>query len=84
MEGMRYMKELIYLIWIIFSLSQCSGIAVEHPVLERQSGMRYYLNVLGLKQSAYWTANFCFDIACFAVQAALMVVLIYPLQLKAF
>ena len=34
-EAIRYMKEIIYLIWIIFSLSQCSGIAVENPVMER-------------------------------------------------
>jgi hypothetical protein len=35
MEGIRYMKEMIYLMWIIFSLAQCSGVAVENPVLER-------------------------------------------------
>ena len=35
-EAIRYMKEIIYLIWIVFSLAQCSGIAVEHPVLERE------------------------------------------------
>jgi hypothetical protein len=47
-EGIRYMKEIIYLIWIIFSLAQCSGIAVENPVLEREIKIRYYLNVLGI------------------------------------
>lgn len=47
-EGMRYIKEVIFMIWIIFSLAQCSGIAVEHPVLERQTKIRYYLNVLGV------------------------------------
>lgn len=35
MEGVRYIKESIYLMWIIFSLAQCSGVAVENPVLER-------------------------------------------------
>jgi hypothetical protein len=48
MEGIRYMKEMIYLMWIIFSLAQCSGVAVENPVLERQNKIRYYLNVLGI------------------------------------
>lgn len=48
MEGIRYMKEIIYLIWIVFSLAQCSGIAIENPVLERETSIRYYLNVLGL------------------------------------
>jgi hypothetical protein len=47
-EGLRYMKEIIYLTWIIFSLAQCSGIAVEHAVLERETKIRYYLNVLSL------------------------------------
>lgn len=47
-EAIRYMKEIIYLIWIIFSLAMCSGVAVENPVLERQTKIRYYLNVLGL------------------------------------
>lgn len=47
-EGIRYMKEMIYLMWIIFSLAQCSGVAVENPVLERQNKIRYYLNVLGM------------------------------------
>ena len=83
-EGVRYLKEIIYLIWIIFSMAQCSGIAVEHPVLERESKIRFQLNVMGLSQAAYWCANFLFDIACFAIQASLMVVLVYPLNLRAF
>jgi hypothetical protein len=66
-EGIRYMKEIIYMMWIIFSFAQCSGIAIEHPVHERQTKLRYYLNVLGLSQLAYWTANFVFDLACFAI-----------------
>ena len=48
-EGIRYMKEIIYLVWIIFSLAQCSGIAIENPVMERASKIRYLLNVLGLR-----------------------------------
>lgn len=47
-EGIRYMKEIIYLMWMVFSLAQCSGIAIESPVLERETKIRYYLNVLGL------------------------------------
>ena len=65
-EEIRYMKEIIYLIWMIFSLSQCSGIAVENPVMERQAKIRYYLNVIGLGQAAYWIGNFAFDMICFA------------------
>jgi hypothetical protein len=66
-EGVRYMKEIIYLIWIVFSLAQCSGIAVENPVLERETKIRYYLNVLGLGQAAYWCANLVFDLICYFV-----------------
>ena len=84
MEGIRYMKEIIYLVWIVFSLAMCSGIAVEHPVMEREGGMRYYLNVLGVGQGAYWLGNFLFDIALFAFQAAIMVVLVYPLNLSSY
>lgn len=51
---------------MIFSLSQCSGIAVENPVMERQTKIRYYLNVIGLGQAAYWIGNFAFDMICFA------------------
>lgn len=47
-EGVRYLKEIIYLIWMVFSLALCSGIAIENPVLERETKIRYYLNVLGL------------------------------------
>lgn len=47
-EAIRYMKEIIYLIWMIFSIAQCSGIAIENPVLERELNIRYYLNVLGI------------------------------------
>ena len=84
MEGIRYMKEIIYLVWIIFSLAMCSGIAVEHPVMEREGGMRYYLNVLGVGQGAYWLGNFLFDILLFAFQAAVMVALVYPLNLGSY
>lgn len=64
-EGIRYMKEVIYLIWMVFSLAQCSGIAIENPVLERETKIRYYLNVLGMGQAAYWCGNFVFDLMCF-------------------
>jgi len=84
LEGMRYMKEIIYMIWIIFSLAQCSGIAVENPVLERETKIRYYLNVLGLSQTAYWCGNFAFDMMCYCMQAFLMIILVYPLRLRAF
>mmetsp|Transcript_3730 Transcript_3730/g.5633 ORF Transcript_3730/g.5633 Transcript_3730/m.5633 type:complete len:368 (-) Transcript_3730:1301-2404(-) len=83
-EGIRYMKEIIYLIWIVFSLSQCSGIAIEAPVMERESRIRYHLNVLGMGQVAYWAGNFTFDLLCFLFQAVLMVGLIYPLHLHTF
>jgi hypothetical protein len=83
-EGIRYMKEIIYLIWIVFSLAQCSGIAVENPVLERQTKIRYYLNVLGLGQAAYWFGNFVFDLICYYIQAFIMIVLVYPLKLRAY
>jgi len=84
MEGIRYMKEMIYLMWIIFSLAQCSGVAVENPVLERQNNIRYYLNVLGMGQLAYWSGNFVFDLICYYIQAAIMIGLVYPLKLMAF
>lgn len=83
-EAIRYMKEVIYLIWIVFSLAQCSGIAVEHPVLEREIQMRYYLNVIGIGQAAYWIGNFTFDIICYYFQASIMVGLVYPLKLPAY
>lgn len=83
-EAIRYMKEVIYLMWIVFSLSQCSGIAVEHPVLEREIQMRYYLNVIGIGQAAYWCGNFTFDIICYYIQAIIMVGLVYPLKLPAY
>ena len=83
-EGIRYMKEIIYMVWLIFSLAQCSGIAVENPVLERETRIRYYLNVLGMSHSAYWLGNFCFDLLLFAVQATIMITLVYPLNLKGY
>ena len=83
-EAIRYMKEIIYLIWIIFSLSMCSGVAVENPVLERQNKIRYYLNVLGLGQVAYWSGNFLFDMICYSIQASIMISLVYPLKLTAY
>jgi len=75
------MKEVIYLVWAIFSLAMCSGVAVETPVLERQTGLRQYLNIIGLNQKAYWLGNFLFDLILFAIQAVIMVYLIYPLKL---
>lgn len=83
-EGIRYMKEIIYLVWIIFSLAQCSGIAIENPVMERTSKIRYLLNVLGLRQSAYWLGNLLFDLGLFSLQAVLMVSLVYPLNLRSY
>lgn len=46
--------------------------------------MRYMLNVLGVNQLAYWSANFFFDLLCFYMQAGLMIVLVYPLKLRAY
>jgi hypothetical protein len=40
---------------------------VENPVLERETKIRYYLNVLGLGQAAYWCGNLVFDLICYFV-----------------
>ena len=46
--------------------------------------MRYYLNVIGIGQAAYWIGNFTFDIICYYFQASIMVGLVYPLKLPAY
>lgn len=53
-------------------------------MLEREIQMRYYLNVIGIGQAAYWCGNFVFDIICYYLQAAIMVSLVYPLRLPAY
>jgi hypothetical protein len=52
--------------------------------MEREIKIRYYLNVLGLGQAAYWCGNFVFDMICFAIQATIMIWLVYPLKLYGF
>mmetsp|Transcript_10517 Transcript_10517/g.17627 ORF Transcript_10517/g.17627 Transcript_10517/m.17627 type:complete len:443 (+) Transcript_10517:941-2269(+) len=46
--------------------------------------MRRHLAVLGLGQAAYWAGNFLFDALAFALQASLMVLLVFPLGLRGF
>jgi len=69
---------------MVFSIAQCSGIAIENPVMERELNIRYYLNVLGIGQMAYWCGNLIFDMIIFSIQASLMIVMVYPLKLYAF
>lgn len=79
-----YAAELVYFVWILLSLSLCAGMFVECPVQERHTRIRYYLNVLGLKQSIYWSSNLAFDLLIFLIQAFFMIALIYPLNLEAY
>lgn len=60
-EGIEYAGGMIYLVWIVLSLSLCSGMFVENPVQERFTKLRYYLGVLGLPQGIYWLGNLLFD-----------------------
>ncbi len=47
-EGVSYAGELAFFVWIMISISLCSGMFVENPVQERFTKIRYLLNVLGL------------------------------------
>jgi hypothetical protein len=47
-EGLSYAAELAYFVWIMLTLTFCSGMFVENPVQERLSKIRYLLNVIGL------------------------------------
>ncbi len=49
-EGVQYAAELAFFIWVMLSISLCSGMFVENPVQERFLKIRYLLNVIGLKQ----------------------------------
>ncbi len=46
-EGVSYAGELAFFVWVMISISLCSGMFVENPVLERFTKIRYLLNVLG-------------------------------------
>lgn len=66
-EKLKLAAEYLYATWIIISFSLCSGMFIEHPVLERFSKMRYYLNVIGLYQSAYWIGSLLFDFVIYGI-----------------
>eukprot|EP00347_Sterkiella_histriomuscorum_P015355 403357331 len=83
-EGFQYAIELVYSVWIVLSLSLCSGMFVEIPTQERLLKLRYYLNVIGVNQYAYWIANLIFDLLIISFWSVIMIVLVYPLKLKAF
>lgn len=83
-EGLQYAAEMVYFVWLLLSISLCSGIFVENPVQERLHRIRYYLNVLGLPQLTYWLGNIAFDYFIFLIQAAMMLILVQPLNLEAY
>lgn len=78
-EGMAYAIEFIYSIWIILSLALCSGMFVENPVVERFAKLRYYLNVIGVNQYAYWISNMIFDVLIISFWSIIMIGLVFPL-----
>ena len=59
---MQYFSEMIYFVWIMLSLSLCSGMFVETPVHERSTNIRYYLTVLKLPSLLYWLSSLVFDL----------------------
>lgn len=83
-EGIMYAAETAYTVWVILSISLCAGMFVECPVQERLLKIRYYLNVLGLKQTVYWLGNLAFDLVIYAIQGGSLVILLYALPLEAF
>ncbi|CDW82000.1 abc transporter family protein [Stylonychia lemnae] len=83
-EGLEYAFEIMYAVWIVLSLSLCSGMFVEIPVKERFLKLRYYLKVIGVNQYVYWFANLLFDMFIISFWVGIMIAVIYPLKLNAF
>ena len=74
----------MYSVWIVLSLSLCSGMFVEIPVKERFLKLRYYLKVIGVNQYVYWFSNLLFDMMIMCFWIIIMIGVIYPLKLTAF
>ena len=83
-EGMQYAAELAFFIWVMLSISLCSGMFVENPVQEKFLKIRYMLNVVGLKQQVYWVGNLIFDLLVFLIQGILMILMVFPFNLEAY
>ena len=74
----------MYAVWIVLSMSLCSGMFVEIPVKERFLKLRYYLKVIGVNQYVYWFTNLVFDMMIMCFWMFVMIGAIYPLKLYAF
>lgn len=83
-ESIAFAIEILYVVWVVFTISFCSGMFIENPVIERSLKIRYLLNVTGLNQTIYWIGTFLFDYILFTLQSLLLVYLVIKGELKAY
>lgn len=83
-ESIAFAIEILYIVWVVFVISFCSGMFIENPVIERSLKIRYLLNVSGLSQTIYWIGTFLFDYILFTLQSILLVYLVIKGELKAY
>ena len=73
---------ILFITLILFSFSLCAGLHVLTMIGDRENKMRYLLNYIGLKPSAYVLGNILFDVATYFIAANVFLALLYLMGLE--
>lgn len=72
----------VFIIFMLFGFSVCSGLFILTPVSDREHKLRYLYNFVGLKPAAYYIGNLFADLLLFLMATAMFIALLFPLGLE--
>jgi len=80
-DSQRFIKLMFISVFVIFAFCFNSSIYIALPVLERETNLKYALNVMGCRVLPYWIGTFVFDYIIFYMFVLLFVAFCYLLNL---
>ncbi len=72
----------IFVVFMLFAFSVCSGLYVLTFVSDRETKLRYFYNFLGIKPLAYFLGNFLFDFVPFLISTGIFIAILFLMNLE--
>ena len=81
-EQSTFLKLVFISVFIILAFCFNSSVFISLPVLERESNLKYALNVMGCRVLPYWLGTFVFDYILFYLLIILFILFTYAMELN--
>lgn len=71
------LKMMVVGVFIVQAYCLCSSIYINTPVVEKETNLRYILNVMGCKMLPYWVGTFLFDYLVYLITLLVLVIFVH-------